>query len=85
MSKSLRIYRAILLGKMININKELECYQKNLDEMDENPEKFKNEKTLRKCLEISINDITEYYNKLLGQLEIIDNRLDEEEEENEKS
>ena len=80
MSKLLRTYRAMLLGRMDNTNKELEYYKKNLKYMDENPGKYKNEKTMRECIAMCIEDLTENYNKMLAQLEIIDKDLNQEEE-----
>lgn len=82
MSKLLRTYRSMLIGRMVNTNKELKYYQKNLKYIDENPDKYKDEKTLRECIEMYIEDLTESYNKILAQLEIIDKDLDQKEEKN---
>lgn len=73
---AIRNYRAILLGRLNNTKNEIEYYKKNLKYLDENPGKFKNEKLIRDLINMSIEDLTEYYNKLLAQIEIIDKDIE---------
>ena len=80
---AIRNYRAILLGRLNNTKNEIEYYKKNLKYLDENPGKFKNEKLMRDLINMSIEDLTEYYNKLLAQIDIIDKEIEYEEKENE--
>lgn len=75
---AIRNYRAMLLGRLNITKKEIEYYQNNLKYLDENPGKFKNEKLMRDLINMSIEDLTEYYNKMLAQLEIIDKDLNQE-------
>lgn len=82
-NEAIRTYRAILLGRIDNTKKEIEYYQKNLKYLDENPGKFENEKFMRDLINISIEDLTEYYNKLIIRLGIIDKDIDYEENKNE--
>lgn len=72
----IRNYRAILLGRLNNTKNEIEYYKKNLKYLDENPGKFKNEELMRDLINMSIEDLTEYYNKLLAQIEIIDKDIE---------
>lgn len=73
---AIRNYRAMLLGRLNITKKEIEYYQNNLKYLDENPGKFKNEKLMRDLINMSIEDLTEYYNKLLAQIEIIDKDIE---------
>ena len=73
---AIRKYRAILLGRLNNTKNEIEYYKKNLKYLDENPGKFKNEELMRDLINMSIEDLTEYYNKLLAQIEIIDKNIE---------
>ena len=73
---AIRNYRAMLLGRMNNTKNEIEYYKKTLKYLDENPGKFKNEKLMKDLINISIEDLTEYYNKLLAQIEIIDKDIE---------
>ena len=73
---AIRNYRAMLLGRMDNTKNEIEYYKKNLKYLDENPRKFKNEKLMKDLINMSIEDLTEYYNKLLAQIEIIDKDIE---------
>ena len=73
---AIRNYRAILLGRLNNTKNEIEYYKKNLKYLDEHPGKFKNEKLMRDLINMSIEDLTEYYNKLLAQIEIIDKDIE---------
>ena len=82
-NEAIKTYRAMLLGRMLNTKNEIEQYQKNLKYLDENPGKFKNEKLMRDLINMSIEDLTEYYNKLLAQIAIIDKDVEYEEKENE--
>lgn len=75
---AIRNYRAMLLGRLNITKKEIEYYQNNLKYLDENPGKFKNEELMRDLINMSIEDLTEYYNKMLAQLEIIDKDLNQE-------
>lgn len=68
---AIRNYRAMLLGRLNITKKEIEYYQNNLKYLDENPGKSKNEELIRDLINMSIEDLTEYYNKLLAQIEII--------------
>lgn len=81
-NEAIRTYRAMLLGRIDNTKNEIEHYQKNLKYLDENPGKFENEKFMRDLINISIEDLTEYYNKLMIQLDIIDKEIEYEEKEN---
>lgn len=81
-NEAIKTYRAMLLGRMLNTKNEIEQYQKNLKYLDENPGKFKNEKLMRDLINMSIEDLTEYYNKLLAQIAIIDKEIEYEEKEN---
>ncbi len=81
-NEAIKTYRAMLLGRMLNTKNEIEQYQKNLKYLDENPGKFKNEKLMRDLINISIEDLTEYYNKMQTQLDIIDKEIEYEEKEN---
>lgn len=81
-NEAIKTYRAMLLGRMFNTKNEIEQYQKNLKYLDENPGKFKNEKLMRDLINISIEDLTEYYNKMQTQLDIIDKEIEYEEKEN---
>lgn len=73
---AIRNYRVILLGRLNNTKNEIEYYKKNLKYLDEHPGKFKNEKFMRDLINMSIEDLTEYYNKLLAQIEIIDKDIE---------
>ena len=73
---AIRNYRAILLSRLNNTKNEIEYYKKNLKYLDENPGKFKNEKLIRDLINMSIEDLTEYYNKLLAQIEIVDKDIE---------
>lgn len=73
---AIRNYRAMLLGRLNITKKEIEYYQNNLKYLDENPGKFKNEELIRDLINMSIEDLTEYYNKLLAQIEIIDKDIE---------
>ena len=75
-NEAIRNYRAILLGRLNNTKNEIEYYKKNLKYLDEHPGKFKNEKHMRDLINMSIEDLTEYYNKLLAQIEIIDKDIE---------
>ena len=80
-NEAIRNYRAILLGRLNNTKNEIEYYKKNLKYLDEHPGTFKNEKFMRDLINMSIEDLTEYYNKLLAQIEIIDKDIECKEEE----
>ena len=80
-NEAIRNYRAILLSRLNNTKNEIEYYKKNLKYLDEHPGKFKNEKFMRDLINMSIEDLTEYYNKLLAQIEIIDKDIECKEEE----
>lgn len=75
---AIRNYRAMLLGRLNITKKEIEYYQNNLKYLNENPGKFKNEELMKDLINMSIEDLTEYYNKMLAQLEIIDKDLNQE-------
>lgn len=75
-NEAIRNYRAILLGRLNNTKNEIEYYKKNLKYLDKNPGKFKNEKLIKDLINMSIEDLTEYYNKLLAQIEIIDKDIE---------
>lgn len=81
-NEAIKTYRAMLLGRIDNTKNEIEHYQKNLKYLDENPGKFENEKFMRDLINISIEDLTEYYNKLMIQLDIIDKDIECEENKN---
>ena len=81
-NEAIKTYRAMLLGRIDNTKTEIEHYQKNLKYLDENPGKFENEKFMRDLINISIEDLTEYYNKLMIQLDIIDKNIECEENKN---
>lgn len=79
----LRIYRALFISRMEEIKKTLDYEHGNLKYLDDHSDKFENVDILRGLFNASIEGLTEYYNKMQTQLDIIDKELEYEENKNE--
>lgn len=79
----LKIYRALFISRMEEIKKTLDYEHGNLKYLDDHSDKFENVDILRGLFNASIEGLTEYYNKMQTQLDIIDKEIEYEEKENE--